>query len=155
MCMCSSWYCPGMAEYLGILEYSDNGCSVHVFIPALSQSISGSQYTQTRGLHMCSSWYYPGMVRVSWELNVFYLKNFLCHSRVSLDIPLSNCLVNTFLISVAEWSSPSTTGPRPHPCSNFSFTAISHHKAVLFGGVQPEHEAVDDVYIIDFQSMVR
>lgn len=57
--------------------------------------------------------------------------------------------------SAGEWSSPPTTGPRPPPCSAFSFTAINHHMAMMFGGSQPEQGKVNDVYIIDFRSMVR
>ena len=56
--------------------------------------------------------------------------------------------------SAGEWSSPPTTGPRPPPCSGFSFTAINHHMAVMFGGSQAG-QLVNDVYIIDFRSMVR
>ena len=57
--------------------------------------------------------------------------------------------------SVGQWSSPPTTGPRPPPCSFFSFTAINNHMAVMFGGYQPGHRRRNDVYIIDFWSMVR
>ena len=165
-CMCSSWYCLVIVRAswdLSILREWVVVWTVSLIILAVSQDSQSISifHTLTKsgwcGLHMCSSWCYLGTVRVSWELcsgmvqHILYLKNFLWHFLASLDI----CLVNTILLSVAEWSSPLTTGPWPPPCSNFSFTAINHHMAVLFGGVQPEHEAVDDVYIIDFQSMVR
>ena len=165
-CMCSSWYCLVIVRAswdLSILREWVVVWTVSLIILAVSQDGQSISifHTLTKsgwcGLHMCSSWCYLGTVRVSWELcsgmvqHILYLKNFLWHFLASLDI----CLVNTILLSVAEWSSPLTTGPWPPPCSNFSFTAINHHMAVLFGGVQPEHDAVDDVYIIDFQSMVR
>ena len=51
------------------------------------------------------------------------------------------------------WSSPPTTGDRPPPCSAFSFTTIDHHRAVLFGGRQ-EHGRVNDIYILDLDTMV-
>ena len=57
--------------------------------------------------------------------------------------------------SSGKWSSPVTTGPRPPPCSSFSFTAINNHQAVLFGGGQPGHGGrVSDCYLMDFESMV-
>ena len=52
------------------------------------------------------------------------------------------------------WSSPPTTGSRPPPCSNFTFTAIDAHRGVLFGGYSPEHGKMNDVYIINVQTMV-
>jgi len=57
--------------------------------------------------------------------------------------------------SLGKWSSPPTTGPRPPPCSGFTFTAANQHLAVMFGGVHPEHGRINDVYIIDFNTMVR
>ena len=58
--------------------------------------------------------------------------------------------------STGMWSSPPTTGPRPPPCSGFTFTAINKQQAVFFGGYLPEHKRrSDDVYIIDFSTMVR
>ena len=58
--------------------------------------------------------------------------------------------------SAGKWSSPTTTGPRPPPCSNFTFTAVNHHKAVYFGGYQPGRGGrVNDTYVIDFETMVH
>ena len=51
------------------------------------------------------------------------------------------------------WSSPLTTGSRPPPCAGFSFVAIDDHKGVLFGG-RTEHGVMNDVYIINGQTMV-
>ena len=56
--------------------------------------------------------------------------------------------------SAGKWSSPPTTGPRPPPCAGFTFTAINKQQAVFFGGNQPPHGRVNDVYIIEFSSMV-
>ena len=57
--------------------------------------------------------------------------------------------------SAGKWSSPPTTGPRPPPCSGFTFTAVNQRLAVMFGGWHPERGAINDVYIIDFSTMVR
>ena len=69
------------------------------------------------------------------------------------------------LLFAGKWSSPPTTGPRPPPCSFFSFTAINDHQAVLFGGNQPrpptvfeatsqQGSRVNDCFLMDFESMV-
>ena len=60
------------------------------------------------------------------------------------------CLIS---LSAGKWSIPTTTGCRPPPCSDFSFTAISDHLAVLFGGRQPE-DRVNDCYVMNFETMV-
>ena len=52
------------------------------------------------------------------------------------------------------WSSPATTGERPPPCAYFSLTSIDHKRAVFFGGSNGEQGQMNDVYIIDLQSMV-
>ena len=52
------------------------------------------------------------------------------------------------------WSSPATTGERPPPCGWFSLTSIDHKRAVFFGGGNGEQGWMNDVYIIDLQSMV-
>ena len=57
--------------------------------------------------------------------------------------------------SVGVWFSPTIGGTRPPPCAGFSLTSIDNHRAVLFGGYQPEcGGAVSDLYIIDFLAMV-
>ena len=56
--------------------------------------------------------------------------------------------------STGKWSSPPTTGTRPPPCSDFSFTTINDHQAVLFGGVQRGYQRVNDFYLMNFESMV-
>jgi len=62
------------------------------------------------------------------------------------------CLIS---LSAGKWSIPTTTGPRPPPCSDFSFTSISDHLAVLFGGYQPgRRERVNDCYVMNFETMV-
>ena len=58
-------------------------------------------------------------------------------------------------LSADKWSIPTTTGPRPPPCESFSFTAVSDHLTVLFGGLQLGHGGrVNNVYLIDFDIMV-
>ena len=52
------------------------------------------------------------------------------------------------------WSCPATTGERPPPCSNFTFTAIDDRRAVLFGGYNGVRHQMNDVYIIDLHTLV-
>ena len=52
------------------------------------------------------------------------------------------------------WSCSPTTGERPPPCSNFTFTTIDDRRAVLFGGYNGEQGSMNDVYIIDLHTMV-
>ncbi len=52
------------------------------------------------------------------------------------------------------WSSPELRGERPPPCSDFTFTMVDQHRAVLFGGFQHGRGGVNDVYLFDFRTMV-
>ena len=52
------------------------------------------------------------------------------------------------------WSSPPTTGSWPTPRGAFTFTAIDSNRGVLFGGYNPEHGRMNDVHIINVQTMV-
>ena len=52
------------------------------------------------------------------------------------------------------WSCPATTGKRPPPCSAFTFTAVDDRRAVVFGGRNIKQGRMNDVYIIDFHTMV-
>ena len=75
------------------------------------------------------------------------------HASIGLTTPYVN------FTSAGSWSSPPTTGPRPPPCSAFSFTAINDHQAVFFGGNQseknqPGFHKLNDCYLMDFESMV-
>ena len=53
------------------------------------------------------------------------------------------------------WSCPATTGERPPPCSDFTFTTINDRRAVLFGGYNGCQGFMNDVYIIDLLTMVN
>ena len=53
------------------------------------------------------------------------------------------------------WSCPATTGERPPPCSDFTFTAVDDRRAVMFGGRNGEKGEMNDVYIIDLSTMVK
>ena len=57
------------------------------------------------------------------------------------------------LFTAGVWSCPATTGEKPPPCANFTFTAIDDRRAVLFGGYNDKGK-MNDVYIIDLHSMV-
>ena len=52
------------------------------------------------------------------------------------------------------WSSPTVRGTRPPPCAGFTLTSIDNHRAVFFGGRVPGRGRVNDLYIIDFDTMV-
>ncbi len=68
-----------------------------------------------------------------------------------------------------KWSVPTTTGDTPPPCSDFTFTAIDSHRAVLFAGCVPklpsnndnlqicvdDAPAVDDVIVLDYKTWVN
>ena len=56
-------------------------------------------------------------------------------------------------LSPGVWLSPELKGERP-PCANFTFTMVDQHRAVLFGGSQPERNGVNDVYLFNFRDMV-
>ena len=62
---------------------------------------------------------------------------------------LPKCLFH----SVATWSSPETTGPRPLPNAGFSFTKVDLSRAVMFGGRQ-RHQRVNEVHILDMDNWV-
>ncbi len=51
------------------------------------------------------------------------------------------------------WSFTELKGEVPPPCSGFTFTKVDQHRAVLFGGRQPDNR-VNGVYIFDFRNMV-
>ncbi len=54
------------------------------------------------------------------------------------------------------WSSPTVTGTKPPPCTNFSLTRVDDYHAVLFGGSGgPTHGSMNSVYILDFTKMVN
>ena len=53
------------------------------------------------------------------------------------------------------WSSPVLRGTRPPSCAYFTLTSIDWHRAVLFAGTRAGRIRVNDLYIIDFDVMVR
>ncbi|XP_064393177.1 uncharacterized protein LOC135340747 isoform X2 [Halichondria panicea] len=59
-----------------------------------------------------------------------------------------------FDIQNGVWSSPELRGERPPPCSHFTFTMVDQHRAVFFGGWQPDRDVVvNDVYLFNFRTM--
>ena len=64
------------------------------------------------------------------------------------------CKIICVTFTAGVWSCSATTGERPPPCSDFTFTAIDDRRAVLFGGTNTEG-CMNDVYIIDFHTMVH
>ena len=59
-----------------------------------------------------------------------------------------------FTLPTGVWTSPTTTGDKPPPCYNFSFTSIDNRRAILFGGWNTEQGRMNDIYIIDLQERV-
>ena len=57
-------------------------------------------------------------------------------------------------LTAGVWSCPVTTGERPPPCSDLTFTAVDDRRAVVFGGRIGEQGRMNDVYIIDLATMV-
>ena len=54
---------------------------------------------------------------------------------------------------LVEWSSPPAKN-RPPPCGVVTFTRISDHHAVVFGG-NYQNVRSDDLYILDLQTKVN
>ena len=52
------------------------------------------------------------------------------------------------------WSSPQLKGKRPPPWDSFTFTKVDQDRAVLFGGEQPGHIKVNDLYLFNLREMV-
>lgn len=53
------------------------------------------------------------------------------------------------------WSTPAVTGTPPPHLSNFTFTLIDSHHAVLFGGDDASHQKGNSVFILDLEKMVN
>jgi predicted Ser/Thr protein kinase len=49
------------------------------------------------------------------------------------------------------WITPTISGTRPPPCSDFSLNGVTLNKAVLFGGYQ-HNLSQEELYIIDFDT---
>ena len=101
------------------------------------------------------------------ELYLFNLKKGTCThrnlsshttdyiSRLTIVVAIVFLLFTTTLLlstilNLGIWSSRQMKGERPPPCSVFSFTKIDQHRAVLFGGYQPDNGRVNELYIFNF-----
>ena len=51
-------------------------------------------------------------------------------------------------VCLGDWITPTVTGDRPPPISNFTLTSVTNNTAVLFGGHTTR--ASNNVYIINF-----
>ena len=86
--------------------------------------------------------------------SVCTFKNLRMHIHMYMCV--STCSTSVIVIPIAGvWSCPTTTGERPPPCDAFTFTAIDDRRAVLFGGNNLDQGRINDVYIIDFHTMVH
>ncbi len=47
------------------------------------------------------------------------------------------------------------SGECPPPCVDFSFTRVDQHRAIAFGGFQPEMGTTSDAYMLDMETWVR
>jgi len=103
--------------------------------------------------------------RAWWYTCVLSAKSLLCMCTYFVCIYLQALPIVSFIFSklnvclisfsAGKWSIPTVTGHRPPPCTYFSFTAISDHLAVLFGGDQPGHGGhVNHCYVMNFNTMV-
>ena len=63
-------------------------------------------------------------------------------------------IISPLLPTAGMWSCPATTGDRPPPCSDLTFTAVDDIRAVLFGGRNGEQGRMNDVFTIDLSAMV-
>ena len=96
------------------------------------------------------------MANFAWLVDdtpIIYMSHLLNHCKDHSTQCWFSEIRQSILLLAGKWSSPPTTGPRPPPCSHFSFTAINNHQAVLFGGNQ-QGRRVNDCFLIDFDSMV-
>ena len=57
--------------------------------------------------------------------------------------------INVGLLFLGEWITPTVTGDRPPPISQFTLTSVTKNTAVLFGGYTTNGES-NNVYIINF-----
>ena len=57
--------------------------------------------------------------------------------------------VNVGLLFLDEWITPTVTGDRPPPISQFTLTSDANNTAVLFGGATTTGKS-NNVYIINF-----
>ena len=56
-----------------------------------------------------------------------------------------------YYLAVERWSPLQTAGMKPPPSSFFSYTAITSHHALLFGGHQPaKGYCTNDLYLMDY-----
>ena len=101
---------------------------------------------------------YVNKAGYSYKLGVMYIHtlnarhhSYTLKAMSTIRFILSKSM--SFSLSAGKWSIPTTTGCRPPPCATFSFTAISDHLAVQFGGKQPGGR-VSDCYVVDFKTMV-
>ena len=52
-------------------------------------------------------------------------------------------------VCLGEWITPTVTGDRPPPISDFTLTSVTNNTAVLFGGFTTNGFS-DDIHIINF-----
>ena len=90
--------------------------------------------------------------------------DYLCHCVEYLFKTCSSTLISDGggegiyvfgVLFAGIWSTPSTTGRHPPPCTWSTFTSIGPHRAVLFGGYLPNAGITSDaVYSFNLKNMV-
>ena len=75
-------------------------------------------------------------------------------ARISMHLAILMESVSS-ISTAGVWSCPATTGERPPPCCDCTFTAVDDRRAVMFGGWNGEKGRMNDVYIIDLSTMVK
>ena len=59
------------------------------------------------------------------------------------------CVFILILLFLGEWTSPTVTGDRPPPISDFTLTSITNTTSLLFGGHIGDRYS-NDVYTFEF-----
>ena len=104
----------------------------------------GAQYTSKYGNHICN------------EIHYYKLSSGQCVCVcVCVSVCVCECVcvcvcINVGLLFLGEWITPTVTGDRPPPISQFTLTSVTNNTAVLFGGSTTNGRVSNNVYIINF-----
>ena len=76
--------------------------------------------------------------------------NWRCNEIHYYKLSSGQCVcINVGLLFLGEWITPTVTGDRPPPITEFTLTSVTNNTAVLFGGYTTNGES-NNVYIISF-----
>ena len=109
----------------------------------------GAQYTAQYGNHICNEIHY---YKLSSGQCVCVCVCVCVRVRVRVRVRVCVCVcvcINVGLLFLGEWITPTVTGDRPPPISQFTLTSVTNNTAVLFGGYTTNGVS-NNVYIINF-----